>query len=417
MNRQSAAKKKEIPHIFVILLAMIVIATIATWLVPAGSYQRVLDAASGRQIIDPASFQYVDRSPVGLFDMFLCIEEGLIEAANITFMIFASFSSLFLLEKTGAIDAAIALLVNKTRKRPQYANLFIVLVMIGLSIWGSTGTMSYEEIIAFIPIFVAISLSLGYDPIVGIAISVVPVGVGFASATVNPFTIGVAQTIAELPLFSGLGYRVLILAVMTAVLILYVMAYAARIKKDPTKSLTYGMELGELTMDETRLNTPMTTPRILSLICLLIAVVVMGWGLITQGWYINQVAAIFIMLAIAVGVINRWSANKIASVYVEGLGKGVLSAGALALCLHWWTTLIALAVFFLILTTTHYMSLASMVAVTLWCIGAICVLWGRWFMVISLACIAIMIIFLHRSNIARLLHGTENKTYLRTPKS
>lgn len=326
MNHNPAAKKKELPHIFVILLVMIVIATVATWLVPAGSYQRVLDAASGRQIIDPASFQYMEKTPVGLFDMFLCIEEGLIEAANIAFMIFASFSSLFLLEKTGAIDAAIALLVNKTRKHPQSANLFIALVMIGLSVWGSTGTMSYEEIIAFIPIFVAISLSLGYDPIVGIAISVVPVGVGFASATVNPFTIGVAQTIAELPLFSGLGYRVLILAVMTAVLIAYVMAYATRIKKDPTKSLTYGMELGELTMDEARLNTPMTTPRILSLLCLLIAVVVMGWGLITQGWYINQVAAIFIMLAIIVGIINRWSANKIASTYVEGLGKGVLSA-------------------------------------------------------------------------------------------
>lgn len=326
MNTTPAKTKKEIPHIFVILLVMIVIATLATWIVPAGSYTRVLDPASGRQIIDPASFTYVEKTPVGLFGLFMCIEQGLIEAANITFMIFAATASLYLLEKTGAIDAAISLLVRHTQKSPRSANIAIVLIMALLSIWGSTGTMSYEEIIAFIPIFVAISLSLGYDALVGIAISVVPVGVGFASATVNPFTIGVAQTIAELPLFSGLSYRILVLAVMTLTLILYVMHYAAKIKKDPTKSLIYGVDMEDLRMDEERLNTPMTTARKLTLLSLLIAVVVMGWGLINWGWYINQVAAVFMMLAVAVGIINRWSANKVARTYVEGLGRGVLSA-------------------------------------------------------------------------------------------
>ena len=318
--------KREIPHIFVILMAMIVIAVIATWIVPAGSYTRVLDAASGRQVIDPTTFTYKENTPVDLFGLFMCIEEGLIEAANITFMIFAASASLFLLEKTGAIDAAISLLVRHTQKHPRSANIIIVLIMAALAVWGSTGTMSYEEIIAFIPIFVAISLSLGYDALVGIAISVIPVGVGFASATVNPFTIGVAQTIAELPLFSGLAYRVLILVVMTAVLIAYVMTYAARIKKDPTRSLVYGLDMEDLKMDEERLNTPMTTARKLTLIALLIAVTVMGWGLINWGWYINQVAAVFMMLAVAVGIINRWSANKIATTYVAGLSRGLLSA-------------------------------------------------------------------------------------------
>lgn len=326
MNNTPAKAKKEIPHIFVILLVMIVVATLATWIVPAGTYTRVLDPASGRQIIDPTSFTYVEKTPVGLFGLFMCIEQGLIEAANITFMIFAATASLYLLEKTGAIDAAISLLVRHTQKSPRSANTVIVLIMALLAIWGSTGTMSYEEIIAFIPIFVAISLSLGYDALVGIAISVVPVGVGFASATVNPFTIGVAQTIAELPLFSGLGYRILVLAVMTLALILYVMHYAAKIKKDPTKSLICGVDMEDLRMDEERLNTPMTTARKLTLLSLLIAVVVMGWGLINWGWYINQVAAVFMMLAVAVGIINRWSANKVARIYVEGLGRGVLSA-------------------------------------------------------------------------------------------
>lgn len=325
-NTPKLKQKREMPHIFVILLVIIVLATICTWLVPAGAYDRVLDEATGKEIIDPASFHYIEKTPVGPFEMFVSLEEGLIEAANITFLIFCAFSSLYLLERTGAIDAAIALMVRRTKTHPKYANVIIVLCMIILGIWGSTGTMSYEEILAFIPIFVAVAIALGYDAMVGVAISVIPVGVGFASATVNPFTIGVAQTIAELPMFSGIGYRIVILAVMMTITILYVLWYARRIKKDPTKSLTYGIDMSDMTVDEERMNTEMTTPRKLSLLALLVGVGFMAWGLITQGWYINQCAAIFIILAIVVGIINRWNGNKIASTLVEGMGRGVLGA-------------------------------------------------------------------------------------------
>jgi uncharacterized ion transporter superfamily protein YfcC len=109
-------------------------------------------------------------------------------------------------------------------------------------------------------------------------------------------------------------------------LIVYTLVYANKIKKDPTKSLTYGIDYSDLAVDEERMNTEMTLARKLSLLSLFLAVVVMGWGLITQGWYINQVAAIFMILAIVVGVINRWSANKIATTWVEGLSRGVVSA-------------------------------------------------------------------------------------------
>ena len=317
---------KEIPHIFVILFFVIVAATIATYIIPAGQYARVLDETIGKTVIDPSSFKYIPNTPVGPFAMFVAIELGLIEAANITFMIFAAFSCLYLMEKTGAIDASIAMMVNKTRRHPKYATAIIVILMIILSVWGSTGTLSYEEIIAFTPIFVALSIALGYDALVGVAISVIPVGVGFASATVNPFTIGVAQTIAELPLFSGLGYRCVILAVMTAYTILYVLWYARRIKKDPSKSLVSNVDYSDFTFDEERLSTPFTLERKLSMLVLCIGVAAMGYGLIFLKWYINQVAAIFIIVSIVVGIINHWSANKIADTLCEGLSRGVLAA-------------------------------------------------------------------------------------------
>ena len=325
-NESSVKKVKELPHIFVILFFVIIAATLATYLIPAGSYTRVMDPAIKRMVIDPNSFKYVPSTPVGRFDMFVAIELGLIDAASITFLIFSAFASLFLLEKTGAIDACIAIMVNKTRKNPALSAVIIVALMIILAIWGSTGTLSYEEIIAFSPIFVALSISLGYDALVGVGISVVPVGVGFASATVNPFTIGVAQTIAELPMFSGLAYRCLVLVVMIAFTIGYVMWYAMRVKKDPKNSLLYGIDYSDLAVDDSRMQTPFTPARKLSMLVLLLGVFAMGYGLIFLKWYINQVAAIFMIIAIVVGFINKWSANKIANTYCEGLSKGVLAA-------------------------------------------------------------------------------------------
>ncbi|MDO4753979.1 MAG: YfcC family protein [Bacillota bacterium] len=322
----SQKKKRALPHIFTILLCMIVIATICTWIFPAGSYDRVLNEATKRQVIDPNSFKYVESKPVGFFEMFVSIEEGLIQAANISFLIFCAFSCLYAIQESGAIDAFIAGLIRRTKKSPASANIIIVIIMIIFSVWGSTGTFSYEEVIAFIPIFVTVAYALGYDAMTGVAISVVPVGIGFASATVNPFTIGVAQGIAELPLFSGFWYRALILGVMTGILIAYVMWYAHRVKKDPTKSLTYGMDMSDFMTDETRLSTKMTGSRLATLLALLVAVGVMAWGLLTQKWYINQCAAIFMILSIAVAIINRWSPNKLCDILVKGLGSAVLPA-------------------------------------------------------------------------------------------
>ncbi len=317
---------RELPHIFVILFCVIVVAAAATYVFPAGQYTRIMDEKLGRMVIDPNSFRYVQKTPVNPFALFVAIELGLIEAANITFLIFAAFSCLYLMEKTGAIDASIALMVNKTKKNPRFSFALIILLMIVLSVWGSTGTLSYEEIIAFAPIFVALSIALGYDAITGVGISVVPVGVGFASATVNPFTIGVAQSIAELPVFSGLGYRCSVLVVMTAFTIAYVMRYANMVKKDPSKSLVYGIDYSDFTIDGSRMDTPFTFQRKMSMLTLFGGVCAMGYGLIFLKWYINQIAAIFMIVSIIVGIINRWNANRIANTLCEGLSKGVTAA-------------------------------------------------------------------------------------------
>lgn len=320
------AKKREFPHVFVILLTIIIISGILTYLIPAGVYERVLDEASGRTVIDPNSFKFIEQTPVNPFYMFVSLIEGLIQASNITMLIFAAFSCLHLIEKTGALDASISLMVQKTKKSPKSATLILVLIMIVLSAWASTGTMSYEEIVAFIPVFLVLCLALGYDALVAVGVSIIAVGCGFSSATVNPFSIGVAQSIAELPLYSGLGYRLFVLVVMTGFTIAYVLLYANKVKKDPSRSIVKDIDYSDVEIDEKRMNTEMNKEHKISLAILFIGILFMAFGLIKLGWYINEIAAIFVIVSILVGIANKWSYNKITHVLVEGLAKGVVSA-------------------------------------------------------------------------------------------
>lgn len=319
-------KKFEFPHIFVLLFIMMVIFEILTYIIPAGQYKRVIDPITKRSIIDPGSFQFIKNTPVGPFKLFLCLIDGLIDAAPISFLIFCAFSSLYVVQKTGAIDAGIAWLANSAKKNPKSSKLMIALCIIVFAAWGSTGTISYEEIVAFIPIFCSLSIALGYDPIVGMMMSFVAVGMGFSSATVNPFTIGVAQSIAELPLFSGLGLRLCVLACMILLTIVYTLKYAKKIKDNPAASYVHDVDLSDFKINSDDESTKFTLQKKLVLVDLLLLIICMVYGLLKLKWYINQLSAAFIIMAIVAGIISKWSPNKFADIMVEGLSKAVMTA-------------------------------------------------------------------------------------------
>ena len=324
---QKAGKKgSSFPHVFVILLSIIVLAMVATWFVPAGEYARVLDPKSKRTVIDPASYHLVESAPVNPFQMFVAVQKGMTEAGAIVFFIFIVFSAIYVVMSTGAIDAVIAWMVRKTRAKPASTNIVFSVLMAVFMIWGSTGTLSYEQMIAFVPIFSSLALALGYDPIIGLAISFVSVGIGFASATVNPFTIGVAQTISELPLFSGLAYRLLVLLVMGGITILWTLRYADKIKKDPSKSVVGDIDFGELSFDESKVELQFTQRHKIVLGIFLVTVLIAAFGLLKLGWYINQLAGLFLIMGILVGIANGNGPSRVAELFVEGMSKGVLSA-------------------------------------------------------------------------------------------
>jgi uncharacterized ion transporter superfamily protein YfcC len=313
-KKETIPRKFEVPHTYVILFIIIVLATIGTYFIPAGVYDRVKDAITGRTIVDVASFHYVDQTPVSFFNMFKAIPLGMIRAANIVFLVFIMGGAFTMIKSTGSIDAGISRVIDKFRDRDK---LIIPVIMFLFSILGFT-IGAAEEVIPFVPIAIALSRGFGYDDIVGVAMVSTGAAIGFSGGMLNPFTVGVAQGISELPLYSALAYRSIFYVVLYVIAVWYVLRYAAKVKADPTSSVLYGIER-DYVVDDTEISVPEFTGRHkLELAVLIAGVAYMVYGVLKQGWYINEISALFILLAIIVSIIGRRTMNQMARSFVQG---------------------------------------------------------------------------------------------------
>ena len=224
------------PNGYFIITLLIILAVIATWVIPAGQYDRVIDEATGREVVDPLSFRYIERTPVGLFDALLAIPEGIALSSGIISFIFIVAGATAIVKSTGAIDAGLMALVNKFKGK----DLPLVLVTILIcSLLGSLLGFA-QEIIPFIALGVAMALSLGYDRVVGFHIVRTSCWIGFAASTINPYVVTVAQEMAGLPIMSGLTYRIIMYIVFMAISTVFFLRYAKKVKEDPKNSILYG---------------------------------------------------------------------------------------------------------------------------------------------------------------------------------
>ncbi|MFQ5551179.1 MAG: YfcC family protein, partial [Gemmatimonadales bacterium] len=176
------------------------------------------------------------------------------------------------------------------------------------------------EVIPMILIFVPLARALGYDSIVGVAIPMVGSGAGFAGAPLNPFTVGIAQGIAEIPLFSGIGFRWIVWAATTTVAITFVMWYAHRIKREPTRSSVYQLDRDRQDEVEGGEATPLTNNHKLVLIAFLLGMATLVFGVLQYGWYITEIAGLFLAIGIVVGILGRLKATEISQGFVAGAG-------------------------------------------------------------------------------------------------
>lgn len=318
------AKKKgfTMPHTFVILLVIILFAVALTWIIPSGEYARVEDPVSGKKVVDASTFNYVENVHVNIQDIPMLIIKAFSANSDLIMLILLSGGAVHMLTASGALQALIATIVRKFSNRVE---VFIPLLMLVFALICTT--QGVNTFIGFAPITVMLAMSLGLDSIVGVGIILLGGAIGFATGTLNVSTTLVAQKIAELPNYSGIGYRWVCFVVYYIVTCLWLVRYAKKIQKNPELSPMYDLdknsEFKNASLDEFG---TLDTRKILSILALVAALIAIVYGCIKLDWDFAEQSAVFLVLAIAVGLIAGFDANKICAEFMNGTKKMLTAA-------------------------------------------------------------------------------------------
>lgn len=385
-------KKLKFPHTYVIIFYTIIIAAVMSWIIPGGEYEEVIKVHDGQQVKEMV-FKPVESEPQ-TWEVFAALFKGFERQSGIIVFILMIGGAFWIMNASKAIDVGIFSFLGFTRKLEKNRfirsigvdNIVMTLIMLMFSIFGAVFGMS-EETIAFIIILVPLAISMGYDSITGVGLVFVAAGLGFAGAILNPFTIGIAQGIAELPLFSGIEYRFFCWVVINVVGIVYILRWARKVKKKPESSFVYeddaywrkshaesntkvdyhtplaGWIVFGLTTialgifawiyrttpmavgDYPPVNLPMVPigaalfliAGILSLLrsvhffilnLLTFTIYFLIVGVMGYQWYIMEIATLFFAMGILAGAAMSYSPNHITKLFIDGM-KDILSAAVI----------------------------------------------------------------------------------------
>ena len=321
-------KEMKMPHTLAIIFGIILLVSVATYFVPGGAYERAVNEA-GKTVVVDGTFSYVASNPQGLFAILQAPFEGIISAAEIIAFLFIVGGAINIVSRTKAIDLGIVRLVDKLKGKEI---LIIPILTLIFSIGGAVFGMS-EEAIPFITLLLPLMLALGYDSILTVAVTYLACILGFSTAMLNPFTVHVAQNIAGVEVGSGVGFRTVTWVITTAVGIAFLMLYAKKIKKDPTKSLVYesDQKKREKLVLETQKYEEFTVKHKVILSLLAVAIGIIVWGVLAKGFYISEIAAVFLAMGILSGIIGKLSVNDMADAFIEG-AKGMIGAAVIIGC-------------------------------------------------------------------------------------
>lgn len=385
------AMLKKVPHTYVIIFVLIIFSAVLTWLIPGGEFNRETVVVNGveRSVIQPDSFHYIE-SHKQTWQIFSAFFDGFVNTANIIAFILMIGGAFWILNESKSIDIGIYSFLKFSKKWERSRvlqkigvnNIILTGIMFIFSLFGAIFGMS-EETIAFTIIFVPLAISMGYDSIVGVSLCFVAAALGFAGAFLNPFTVGIAQGLSNLPLFSGIEYRIFMWVVINIVGFAFILRYAARIRKHPEKSLVYeDDEHWRKRNEENSIDFEFQVPRrawfsfiFLSLALILFslaypitdlmignnvirfpavpvssAIFILGGflalrktvhyyilnlltftivfliiGVMGYSWYVMEIATLFLALGIFSGIAVGKSANEITKSFIEG-AKDILSA-------------------------------------------------------------------------------------------
>lgn len=336
MNKHDATELKKKQkfklsnlHPYALIFLLIIISTILTYIIPAGVYERIEDE-SGRMIVQPDNFSFVKQTPVSPFRMVQAIPEGMLEVGWIIFLIFIIGGSFGIINKTGAIEAGLNASIKKAQGKGKF---LIIILMVVFSLGGATFGLA-ESTLIFIPICIMLAQALGYDSIVGMAIVNIGAVCGFAAGWMNIFTVGVAQGIAELPLFSGLWYRLITHAVVLVIAIAYTTKYAKKVQQNPSLSFVYESDKQVINNDITSIapDAELTPRKKGVLVVIAVGFIALIFG-ITHGWSTGtHISSLFLVMGIVCGYVAGLTTSEIADAFIDGAKSIVFGALLVGLC-------------------------------------------------------------------------------------
>jgi len=318
----AATKKFKVPHTLVIIILFILFAVFLTWVIPAGEFDRVTNAA-GIKVIDPASFRTIPSKPVSIFSIPDFIVDGFAKSASLFFLLLFTGGAFDVVVSSGALQSCVAKVAKRYASKE---SIFIPILTLLFALISTT--QGVNTFIGFAPVTVLIARAMGFDSIVGAAVILLGGAVGFSTGTLNPSTTIVAQEIVGLPLYSGIGYRWICFFVFLLVTNLYLIRYAKKIRLHPELSPMYDLDVADTSVSDNDLDSfgDVTLRKSLVLVSLVAALGVIVYGGVKLNWGLNESSAAFIWLGIIAGICAGFSPSKIASCFVAGAKRMVAAA-------------------------------------------------------------------------------------------
>ena len=289
------------PHPLALLAGFIALAAVLSYVLPAGEFERRDDPVTRRKVVVAGTYHFVTQQPVSPFQAIVAIPKGFADAASVIAFVFLVGGAFGVVDQTGALRRGVGWLVRRLRQREM---LVIPICCIVFATGGALENMK-EEIIPLVPVLLLLTMQLGFDPLVAVAVSIGAAGVGSAFSPINPFQVGIAQKIAGLPLLSAAGFRLVFLALALAIWIGATVRYA---RKTRTVGATASLETTEALGRRDGV--------VLGLVIVTFAIFIVG--VMKYGWDFDQMSALFFIMGVLAGVIGGLGVNRTADAFVEG---------------------------------------------------------------------------------------------------
>lgn len=304
-----------VPNTFVILFVLLFIVWLLTFVIPSGAFK----TSGANDAVIPGSFKYIDSGFLNILDFFKAIPKGLISTADLIFLVLIMGGSVAVIEKQGTFNAAVQKLVDKTG-----GNIYTLIIVIGIT-FGLIHAfgVSANAVIAFIPLGVILAQKLKLDAIAGVAIVYLSYFVGAVAPLFDPIALGIAQSVAKLPIFSGVGLRIIMFIVFMIITLAYIIWYIKRISKDPSKSLMGKEKFTKSMTDNPEERPPLTTRHKIIIFLFFATILVFVYGSLRLEWGVNELSALFIIDGILTAVVAKQKPNEFIDTFMSG-AKNIL---------------------------------------------------------------------------------------------